>query len=381
MRSDPLTGPAHVDSFVLIQNTPATDQFITGGLSLTNSGDGTVAVTTPGNQTITAFSGGVSLATSSPIPGTIVTTGSAAVTAGGNQFIRAQFVDVGTGDSTTGNASLAATGNQWIHTTSGTSSFSGNSMRVAALGSGTASVTAGASQLLELDYPEQMQGGAGGTLMVGDVNALGISRVKAADQNIFARSITVQSGGNNTISELKATNTQTITTLQGAINVFGGSGDNSLAQIDPVTQMILVNGPVEIMGGSGINAIAQILNGTGTQTIIATNGNITLTGGTGAGADALITSLGTQTIGSTGAITLAPVVGGGNAGISPLGNPPPGCAPCLVTNVATSSSTVSNFATTPVLTTEAALDETLVEITPAAAATEEPILGRAPVCR
>jgi len=374
MRSDTVAPPAHADAFVLIQNTPSTDQSITGGLTLVNSGAGTVAVTTPAKQTIVATGGGISLDAQA--------TGSAAVTAGGDQLIRAQFVEVLTSPGSTGDATLGATANQWIHTTNQTTS--GNSILVAAGGTGTAKIEAGASQLVEAGYPEFMTGTAtNGVLKVGDVDVAGVSRIKAVDQNVFAGSIVVQSGsGAGSIAELKATNTQTITTLIGGIEVIGGAGDNSLAQIDPMTQTILVNGPVEITGGSGINAIAQIVNGSGTQTIIATNGDITLTGGTGAGADALIESLGTQTIGTSGTISLNPVAGGGNAGISPLGNPPAGCAsPCVLTTAATSGSLVSVVATTPVLTAEEALEQTLIELTPEGIA-EEPILTRrAPVCR
>jgi filamentous hemagglutinin family protein len=303
MQSDPLpptgTGPAHADAFVLIQNTPATDQFINAGLSLTNSGLGTVAVTTPAKQTIIANNGGISISTLSPDVNSVTT-----VSAGGDQLIRARFVDVQTGAGSTGNASLAATGNQWIHTTSGTSSSSGNSMRVAALGYGTASVTAGASQLLELDYLEQMQGGAGGNLTVGDVNAVGTSLVQAVDQSLFARSIVIQGGsGTGSLSKLSASNTQTITTLLGGISVNGGSGDNSLATIDPLIQTILVNGPVSLFGGSGVNADASIVSA-GTQSILTTNGDVTLEGGTGADADAFISSAGAQAILASGSISL-----------------------------------------------------------------------------
>jgi hypothetical protein len=375
MRSDTTTAPALADALVVIQHTPTTDQVINAPLSLTNTGAGVVSVTTPANQQILAFNGGISLTTSA--------NGATSVSAGGNQQIRARFIDVQTSAGSTGDASLVATGSQWIHTTLGTASTSGNSMRIAALGSGTAKVEAGTSQLIELDYPEQMQGGAGGKLFVGDVNAAGISRLKAVDQNVFARSITVQSGGNGTLSEIKASGTQVVTTLQGDLSVLGGSGNNSLAQIDPTTQTILVNGGVDVIGGSGTNAIAQIVNGAGAQTIIATNGSIFLEGGTGAGADALITSGGAQTIGTTGSITVSPVTGGGNALISPLGNPPPGCAsPCLLTSAGSSgSSTVIDLATTPVLTAEQALEQTLTEITPEGIGQDPLLTRRAPVCR
>jgi hypothetical protein len=383
MRSDPTTPPAHVDSFVLIQNTPSTDQSITGALSLTNTGAGTVAVTTPAKQTIIANSGGITLSTQA--------SGPTSISAGGDQLIRARFVDVQTATGSSGDASLSATGNQWIHTTLGSlsgnslaGSVTGISLRAAAMGSGTASITAGASQLLELDYPEQFtQGSTGGVLMVGDTAAAGTSRIASVDQNLFARAITIQGpAGAGKKSELKASGTQIITTLNGGVAVFGGSGDNTLAQIDPVTQTILVNGPIEIVGGSGLNAIAQILSGTGTQTIFATNGDITLTGGTGAGADALIESLGTQTISATGSIVPTSTPGGGNALISPLGSPPAGCAsPCVLTTVATSTSLVTDTATTPILTAEESLEQVLIEIA-SAGAVEEPLLTRrAPVCR
>jgi hypothetical protein len=62
-------------------------------------------------------------------------------------------------------------------------------------------------------------------------------------------------------------------TLNGGIRILGGSGNDTVAQIDPVNQTILVNGGIDVIGGSGTNAIAQIVNGTGAQTLLATNGN------------------------------------------------------------------------------------------------------------
>ncbi|OGA06402.1 MAG: hypothetical protein A2W68_15935 [Betaproteobacteria bacterium RIFCSPLOWO2_02_64_14] len=274
LRSDPNLPPAHADSFVLIQNPAATLQTITanfGGLTLTNSGAGTVEVTSAGTQAVTSH-----------------------------------FVDVTTSAGGAGNATLSATGNQRIHTTNETGPlFFG--VRVAALGTGTASVESGASQLLEVTYPEVMQSsGLTGAMVIGDVNVAGTSRIKAVDQTVVAGSIVVQSGAVGSISELKASGTQTVSTLTGGISVLGGSGDNSLAQIDPTTQTILSNGTLAVQGGSGVNAIAQIVSGSA-QTIYTTNGDFTLSGGSASGAAAFITNGGPASIlGTTGDVILTP---------------------------------------------------------------------------
>lgn len=127
------------------------------------------------------------------------------------------------------------------------------SMRVAALGTGLANIEAGASQLIELDYPGHMQGLArDGRLTIGDVAAAGKSRVAAVDQTVFAKSLLVQAGGPGagTQSELKSTNKQVLTVLNGNLSVLGGSGNNSLAQIDPLAQFIVANGVVTVQAAA-----------------------------------------------------------------------------------------------------------------------------------
>jgi filamentous hemagglutinin family protein len=298
LRSDPSLPPAHADSFVRIQNLGSGTQSLTGGVTLLNSGAGTVAVTTPGDQTITASNGSVSLNTTN--------TGSTEITAGENQTIRAPFVEVLTAAGSSGNTSLSATGNQYIRTTN--ENLNGESIVLAALGSGTAKIESGASQLLEVGYPVIMQGANGaGLVSIGHANgvdAAGNSLVQAVDQNVFAGSIVVQgpSGAGNT-SKLSATNVQTISTLLGGIEVSGGAGDNSLATVDPITQTILTNGSIDVAGGNGGNADGSIVSA-GTQTLVNTNGDVTLTGGSGSGADAIISSLGAQSITSAGDVAL-----------------------------------------------------------------------------
>jgi hypothetical protein len=107
LRSDISFAPASSDALVLIENQAATLQTINatnGGVTLVNSGAGTVDVTSAGTQSVTA-----------------------------------RYVDVSTSAGSTGNATISAVGNQRIHTTNGTFGPNG-SMRVAALGSGTASI-------------------------------------------------------------------------------------------------------------------------------------------------------------------------------------------------------------------------------------------------
>ena len=269
---------------VMIQNTPATDQKLTassGGLSLSNQGAGLISVTSAGAQTVTA-----------------------------------RVIDVHTAPGATGNSIVSTPGNQWLRTTNGTGSGVG-SMRVAALGTGLANIESGASQLIELDYPGQMQGtGLDGRLIVGDIAAAGKSRIGAIDQTIFAKSVLVQTGGPgaNTQSEIKSTGRQVMSILNGSLQVLGGAGANSLAQIDPTDQNILVNGSVLVQGGSGANSVAQIVS-QGTQTLFTTNGNIDVIGGVGAGANASITSVGVQSLSASGGITATNTPGGGSGTI------------------------------------------------------------------
>jgi hypothetical protein len=376
--SDPLLAPAHADSFVRIENQPATAQTIFGNLTLTNTGDGLVAVSSAGDQTLNASFGAISISANAA--------GAAEITTPGTQTVLARYLEVLTGAGGAGNATLGATGNQWIHTTD--QSADGYSLLVAARGTGTAKIEAGASQLLEVGYPQVMTGSASsGVLKVGYADTAGTSRVKAVDQNVFAGSIVVQSGsGNGSIAELKASNDQVISTVLGGIEVLGGAGNDTLAQIDPVTQTILVNGGVDVIGGSGNNAVAQILNGSGAQTLLATNGDIALTGGTGTGANALITSGGLQTVGTSGSIVLTngvnPLGGaGGTASISPLGNPPAGCAsPCIITTVASSGTLVAET-----LASGTVIDEfnELIDLTGTTLMAEDTTIltRRAPICR
>ena len=324
---------------VMIQNTPATDQKLTassGGLSLSNQGAGLISVTSAGAQTVTA-----------------------------------RFIDVHTAPGATGNSIVSTPGNQWLRTTNGTGSGVG-SMRVAALGTGLANIESGASQLIELDYPGQMQGtGLDGRLIVGDIAAAGKSRIGAIDQTIFAKSVLVQTGGPgaNTQSEIKSTGRQVMSILNGSLQVLGGAGANSLAQIDPTDQNILVNGSVLVQGGGGANSVAQIVS-QGTQTLFTTNGNIDVIGGAGAGANASITSVGVQSLSASGGITATNTPGGGSGTIG-------GAAPPA------SSSGASSLSSTPsgnVIALGETQNGVINEADPEGARDQNDPSLRAPVC-
>ena len=277
LTSDP---DAHADASVLIRNLAATTQSLSassGGIRLNSGGAGTIGITSGGTQTATS-----------------------------------RYVEVLTTSGATmngGTAEIFAAGNQRIHTTN-QSGTTGTSIFVSAGGTGTAKIETSASQLLEVGYPEFMQAaGTSGILKLGDVNARGTSLIQAVDQNVFAGSIVVQSGDVGSLSKLSSSNNQTISTLLAGIQVLGGSGADSLATIDPVTQTILSNGTVALTGGSGGNADASIVSA-GTQSITTTSGDIALAGGSGAGADAFISSLGAQTLLASDNIAL---VGGGGS--------------------------------------------------------------------
>ncbi len=270
---------ANNNTSVLIQNAAASKQTLTatnGGIGVINQGAGAVSVTSVGTQQLTS-----------------------------------RFVEVSTTAGSTGDAILSATANQWIRTTDGSVTRAApfnttkQSMLVSALGTGKANIESGASQLIQLDYPDQFQAVRDGALTIGGTTAAGTSRIGAVDQTLFVKSMTVQTGTSGR-SELKASNKQVVSVLNGNLNVLGGSGANTLAQIDPVDQTLLVNGSVNVQGGSGANALAQIVS-TGLQTIRTTNGGIAAIGG---GGNALISATGNQSLDATGASS---VIGGAAA--------------------------------------------------------------------
>ena len=261
---------------VQIQNAPATLQVLGtgGGFGLVNRGNGLVSVSS-----------------------------------GGDQLVDAPFVDIVTRAGTSGDAILSAAGNQTIHTSNGTASTSG-SLRVTAFGVGKANIESGANQTLNIDVPEQtVSSRVDGRLTVGDINASGLSRIGAVNQTITAKSVLVQTGNTGSRSEIKSSSVQKITVLNGNLDVRGGAGNNTLAQIDPIDQNILVNGDINIVGGSGVSAIAQVVSA-GNQTITANTINVT--GGSGVDSLASITAVGFQTL--NGNVVLTPNVGGAKVG-------------------------------------------------------------------
>ena len=241
---------------------------------------------------------------------------------GGGQTIIGAFLDINT--SANGTAAVTAAGDQLIHTTNGGASGGVGSLRVAAVGGGGATLSSGANQLLQIDYPEQMQSARDGRITVGAAGATGTSTISAVNQDVFARSITINGGAaGGAISKIGVTGTQNISLVSAAnggptagITLQGGAGVNAKALIDPVQQNILSNGIISITGGSGFGAAAGIL-ATGDQTILATapavQDSIVLRGGTGANAFAAISTSGLiQRIGTSGGISLF-AGGGANA--------------------------------------------------------------------
>ena len=231
---------------------------------------------------------------------------------GGGQTILASFVDINT--SATGTSAITATGDQWIRTTNGAASGGVGSLRVAAIGGGSATLSSGASQLLQIDYPELMQSVRDGRIIVGNAGASGTSLIRAVDQDLFARSIAVFGGsGAGATAKIDVSGTQNISLVSSAVSptasltVAGGAGNDAKALIDPLIQNILVNGGIAVSGGGGINAVGGII-GTGDQIILSTAGgagNIAVTGGAGTNAFGQITTSGSlQRIGTSGDIAL-----------------------------------------------------------------------------
>jgi hypothetical protein len=189
---------------------------------------------------------------------------------------------------------------------------------VAAFGTGSAQVGAVGNQLIQADYPELMQGVRDGRIFIGDAIALGPSVIKATNQDIFARSITIQGGSTGAATaKLDASGNQTISiltpsTLPSGITVAGGAGGS--ASLDPLVQTILSNGPVQVIGGSGSNAFA-LIQSSGSQTIVVTGpaapDSVLIQGGSGTNAYAAITTPDpAMALGTTGGISL---VGGTGA--------------------------------------------------------------------
>jgi filamentous hemagglutinin family protein len=287
---------------------------ITGATqSFGNSGIMTVQVTGGGGAARIVAAGGTQTLTSSGGFRVRATGGSGTATlanAGGPQVVSGGFVDVNTGATATGNAEFTATGDQAIHTTNGASNPDGNgSLHVAALGSGTARIESGGSQLLEIDYPELMQATRDGRITIGDATATGVSFVRAAvDQQVFARSIDLRGGqAAGATAKMTAANIQNISTLLAGITATGGSGTGASALIDPVIQNILVNGTLAVQGGAGNNALGG-LTGTGSQVVLVTQGvtdTLTVAGGAGTNAFGQITTSGSlQQIGTSGGFLL-----------------------------------------------------------------------------
>jgi len=195
--------------------------------------------------------------------------------------------------------------------------------------------------------------------------------------------------------------------------VLGGSGNDTLAQIDPILQTILSNGSINVVAGSGVNAIAQIVANTGAtpngQTIVTTSGDINVVAGGPSGtsaSSAFITNAGSSSfIGTTGEIFLTPgsvpgadaIINVGNGpgtltfscgagcSLSPAGASPTGGIIANGVGAGSSSSSSASAAvasaTTPVLTAEQNIELVLAEITPEGIGQEALLTRRAPGCR
>jgi filamentous hemagglutinin family protein len=274
-----------------IQDTSAGVQaFEADDVLVKSNGTGVAEITTGGSQLFDLNDGFTILTLDS---------GDARVVSPSTQEVTADYIKVISND--TGNAALTATGDQTIITVNGLTATDDLSMEVAAMGTGSATVSSGGNQHIELDYPDLMYNASrDGRLKVGDEEAQGISTLFASgDQTIVARSITIEGGGpsetgdgDGASSEISADGAQVISTLledilSGGISVIGGDGDNASAALDPSSQSIVTNGSLFISGGGGSNSTGSVFS-SGSQFIVATLGDINLTGGGGSGASASI---------------------------------------------------------------------------------------------
>lgn len=261
-------------------------------------------------QTLSASFGGITIANTGA--------GEARIISAAAQSTTSQFLHVTT--DSTGLSSLSASGNQRVVTTNGgVAAAGGRSLRVAGIGSGTASIVSGATQLFEIDYPGVMTTVFGtpppGSFVIGDTTSTGTSLIQGNNQFIFAGSATIQSGsGSASSAKLDAAGTQVVSTLPGGITIASGSGAGSSASIDPESQSLVSNGPMTLNAVGG--PVTLVSNGP--QNIIVTNGPLTVGGSSSAAASSIFTS-GTpdqQVIIASGGVTILPF---GSIGASPAG--------------------------------------------------------------
>ncbi|HNE42079.1 MAG TPA: filamentous hemagglutinin N-terminal domain-containing protein [Rhodocyclaceae bacterium] len=291
------------------------------------AGDGLAAIdAVTGAQTIrgrsasTADAGGVFSTNSANSGMRVQVTGGSGGTAriqnsGGTQTLIGNYLDIKT--TATGTALVNASGDQAVHTTNGTANPAG-SLHVAAVGGGSATLSSGGDQLLQIDYPEFVQATRDGHITVGDPTATGNSTISAAgNQNIFARFISILGGNAGGDAKIDVAGNQTISlvastaTPSAGINVQAGAGGK--ASIDPVVQTIVSGGPIDVLAGTAAAATASIL-ATGDQTILVTLGDVTVAGGSALDAIAQITTSGaSQLIAAAGTINLVAGTAGMNA--------------------------------------------------------------------
>lgn len=152
----------------------------------------------------------------------------------------------------------------------------GVSLRVAALGGGTASVESGGNQKLS----------ASGKVVIGDLAALGSAWLKAVNLDAVIGSLAVLGGaGGGANAKIDAAQQLVISTLRGGTQLKAGLGGT--ASIDPAILSLATNGALDVIA-DGVGASI-----TGDEVkVAATAGNLSLVGGSGGNADARIAALG-----------------------------------------------------------------------------------------
>ncbi|HYC45342.1 MAG TPA: filamentous hemagglutinin N-terminal domain-containing protein [Burkholderiales bacterium] len=229
--------------------------------------------------------------------------GTVSATSGGSQTISAAALDVITGAGNAiqngANSTVSAAADQTINTTGSLAAAAGVGMRVASLSTGTARVQSAGNQTLNIANNQLLVGrlafgppgpgnSASGNPAAGDSVVMATSETADPNQTVTAGSVYIQGPtGNFRMSKIGADGVQTLVPIATTLTLIGGSGTNAFAVIDPTNQTITTGGDILMQGGSGPNADA-LINATGPQSVTSLNGSITLIGGTGPGADALI---------------------------------------------------------------------------------------------
>jgi filamentous hemagglutinin family protein len=239
----------------------------------------------------------------------------------GNMELKGTDITIDVSGGARGLVEVKGSGNQTFTSTVGDINFwnsnTGGFFQSLDINIGTGVQTISAANLLSL---------RAGT---GDLSTVATNTEAGGSQVVTAAQLEVIGGsaGTNNEARLYANGSQTVTIGAGGIDVRGGNGDGNFGAIGQLasvgSQSVDSAGDITLTGGSGpgANNSAQILNsGSGGQTMsLGVAATLTLQGGAGgSGNSAKVTSFGgAQTITGASGIT---ITGGASGGVAGVGN-------------------------------------------------------------